>query len=181
MIAILHSIRSKIDKQELRRIGQKAQDHRSTMTATMFAQFFESLKRKSLEGAFQNIEVCSQRAHLRQRAYLILERLCAKRVGVAYLTLKKAGQDSLAEKASYCEGALVLFRFFYRRTIQEKSFFFHAGKQMFEEDRKNAPSSAKKAKLIKSPSLVLEISQNFKIGYQVLGMIARKKIQDSFR
>lgn len=151
------------------------------MTSSLFADFFEGLKRKKISSAFQLLELNTQQSILRSKALSILEQLFARRLSYSILVLKRAGHDSFAEKAGYCEGAVVLFRFFYSKAIQEKSYFFQLGKHYYEENKKNIPSSAKKASLIKSPSLVLEISQNYKIGYQVLGMIARKKLTDSFR
>lgn len=151
------------------------------MSASAFSEFFAGLQRKHLIEAFNKIESYSEKNQLRSRAYSILEDLCKRRVTTAYYHFKKAGQDHLADKASYCEGAVILFKFFYRRSMQEQSSFFHEGKRLYDDDRKNIPSSAKKAKLIKSPSLVIEISQNFKIAYQILGLLARKKLNDSFR
>lgn len=180
-ISILHSIRSKIDKNELQRIGKQAIGQKKFMSSSMFAGLFDALKKRVLFDSFQILESNVQEEKLREKAYTIMERLFLKRLGQSLLEIKKASHDSLAEKAGYCEGSVVLFRFFYRRAIQEKSCFFHAGKELFEDYKKNIPSSAKKAQLIKSPSLVFEISQNFKIAYQILGLLTRKKISDSFR
>lgn len=149
------------------------------MAATILGESISSVQKKQLFAAFGCIESFAENTRLRLTALRALDSLVANRRSVVFGGLKKRYFKGETNSTCSYEATVILLNFFYRRQLQEKSNFFYSGKHLFESQCKNILGSDR-ARLVKSPSLVMQVSQNFMIASQILSLIARNKVADSF-
>lgn len=182
LIATLLSIRSRIDKNELRGIDNKATTQKKLTSALIAGQIIDTLIQTRLAGAVSSIEAFSQSNNLQMRGVEALSRIFQRKLKKTMMVLSKA-DDALmgVGGTSFLAGYMVIDRFLLVRNLQLKYSFFNEGRRLFEEDRARIPSSARKAKMIKSPSLVVEVTQNFRYGFLEINQLVEKKLLAVFK
>lgn len=182
LIAILHSIRSKIDKNELKGIDSRLNDQKKLTSSLMAGQIIDGLIQSRKSEAFSCLESYSQRWALQHKGVEFLANLFAKKLKTTMVMIYRSG-TSVRESANsnLVQGFIAMDRFFLKQSLHFQYNFFMEGKKLFEEDRGRIPSSAKKAKLIKSPSLVVEVTQNFRYGFLELSQLVEKKMFAAFK
>jgi hypothetical protein len=182
LIAILHSIRTKIDKNKLIGIEDKATTQKKITSALVAGQIIETCIQSRLSGCFSSIEHFSHVSYFQNKGMEALAKLFNRKLRNGLVVLSRAG-DALvgSERSNFLTGSMVLDRFLLVRALRFKYSFFSEGKRLFEEDRSRIPNSARKSKMIKSPSLVMEVTQNFRYGFRELSQVVDKKIFEAFK
>lgn len=156
-------------------VKQMAKERQKSTAASMACELLKSFIEKKKSEAFSNIEKYGERVELQHSGVVSLIRIFQRRTKIGMICLSKVGQQMEAERSHFVQAVMMINRFFIMKNMQSKFIFFNEGKRLFELNAMKTPAGGKKPKLFKSPSLIVEVSQNYKFGFTFLTQFFDKK------
>ena len=147
----------------------------------MLVSIAENLLHKTKSDAFAAVEEKAFQFRLQQAALLSTADLMDSKILKHYRTMFKQLAPKKQSDGHFLQAYMILFKFIYRRNLQQKIEFFNAGKRLFEIEKASNPNSGSKPMMVKSNSLIFQTSQNYFYGLEATTNIFSRKFTDYFK